>query len=132
PHPRFVSSDENVKRSVADKGLPGCHFHCSVLRRLLTRSPCGSLDHCLDHEHSAFLDRYRPWKQGNIAGRTGVPPVHPLARNVSDVMTTMKTAAMNAANATSSTAVPRRSFMDRIKGKCRLLSIRIGASARVE
>jgi hypothetical protein len=39
-------------------------------------------------------------------------------------MTTMKTAAMNAAKAMSSATVPRRSFMSRIKKKCELLSMR--------
>ena len=46
--------------------------------------------------------------------------------NVSDPITTIKIAAMNAAKAISSTAVPRRSFMPRIKKKCSLVSMMAG------
>jgi hypothetical protein len=40
-------------------------------------------------------------------------------------MTTMRMAAMNAEKAISSTAVPRRSFMSRVKKKCSRLSMRV-------
>jgi hypothetical protein len=49
--------------------------------------------------------------------------------NVSDPITTIKIAAMNAAKATSSTAVPRRSFMPRIKKKCSLVSMMVRTNA---